>query len=104
MNKKRREEEEKLLAEMDEAMREIEAKKEEGSAGEKGKTVLYGQPETVHCRRCKTVMEKGVCPSCGLKIYMPTDEGKRKKIRKIATVICLAVFVVILVVVQVTKN
>ena len=70
------------------------------------KTYSYGgvQPETVHCRRCKTVMENGVCPTCGFKIYVPMDEQKRKKIKAVGTAIGFAVFIVLFVVMQFMKN
>ena len=70
------------------------------------KPYSYGgvQPETVHCRRCKTVMENGVCPTCGFKIYVPMDEQKRKKIKAVGTAIGFAVFIVLFVVMQFMKN
>ena len=73
MNRKeRRAEERRIIAEMDSAM---QAKKEEKpktvdfASGEQ--TKVYGKeaPEILHCRRCRSVMEKGVCPECGYKIF-----------------------------------
>ena len=50
-------------------------------------------PEKLHCPRCKTVMEKGVCPTCGHRIYVPMDRAKQNKIKLISTCVLMAVFV-----------
>lgn len=99
MSKQKREEEKKILAEMDEAMKE---KTEEAQEGGKKKYKHFGlfedkTPENLHCRRCKTLMENGVCPTCGFRSYVPMDEKKQKKIRFILTCVCLAAFVVLFV-------
>lgn len=63
----------------------------------------YGKdptPQALHCRRCKTLMENGVCPTCGYKTYVPMDERKRKKIRFIVAGVCVAVFVVMFLLIQ----
>ena len=52
-------------------------------------------PEKIHCKRCKTLMENGVCPTCGFRIYVPMEKGKRDKIRLVVTVVCMAVFLVL---------
>ena len=98
MSKQTREEERKILAQMDEAMRE---QKEE-----KSKTPIFGgsQPTEVHCRRCRTLMENGVCPTCGFKTYVPMSEEKRKKIKTVTTVIGFVVFVILFLVLQMTKK
>jgi predicted RNA-binding Zn-ribbon protein involved in translation (DUF1610 family) len=95
MSKQTREEEQK-------AKKEIK----EGEKEKKRGTSFYGstEPETMHCRRCRTLMENGVCPTCGFKTYVPMDEGKRKKIKMVGTAIGLAVFIVIFLVVQFTKG
>ena len=49
----------------------------------------------IYCRRCKAVMEKGVCPVCGYRIYMPMDDAKRQKIRIITASVCLIIFAII---------
>ncbi len=49
----------------------------------------------LHCKRCKSEMEGGVCPVCGYKIYTPMAEEKRRKIRAVLTVVCLGVFAVL---------
>ncbi len=112
--KQRREEERRLLAEFDEAVAEERAKREgQVSVEEKkaatpnekkkrGKENFYQSttPETLHCRRCKTLMENGVCPTCGYKTYVPMSEEKRKKARWIVTVACVVIFVILFAVVQ----
>lgn len=107
MNRKeRRAEERRIIAEMDSAM---QAKKEEKpktvdfASGEQ--TKVYGKeaPEILHCRRCRSVMEKGVCPECGYKIFVPMDESKRKKIRWISTAIGLVIFAIVFAVVKATQ-
>lgn len=61
-------------------------------------------PEQVHCKRCKTLMENGVCPACGFKIYMPMDGEKRDKIKLVTTIIGFAVFFVIFIILQFKKG
>ena len=110
MNKQKREEEKKILAEMDEAMKEqakaeVETPAQENAERPK-KYKHFGlfedkTPEKLHCRKCKTVMENGVCPVCGFRSYVPMDEKKQKKIRFVLTCVCLAVFVVLFVWLQV---
>lgn len=90
--KEKRSEEQRILAEMDEAMRETAesaSSRREASAPES-----YGKdaPEKLHCKRCKTLMENGVCPTCGFRVYVPMDEKKRKKIRWIVAGVCLVAF------------
>lgn len=94
MNKRqqKREEERKILAEMDEAM------KERAKNAETGTENPDKPPENtpvIHCKRCKTAMEKGVCPTCGFRIYVPMDDKIRKKIRWIVTGACLIAFVIV---------
>jgi rubrerythrin len=115
---KRREEEQKIIAEMEQALKEqgIETptqkreRKSEKTAQppkKKRRGMFGGQdditPQTVHCKRCKTLMENGVCPTCGYKIYMPMDEEKRKKIRTVVSVVCVAAFVVLFLILQLKK-
>ena len=87
---KQREEEQKILAQMDEAMRE----KGQKTQTEEEASAKASQPQTMHCYRCKSLMEDGVCPICGFKLYVPMSEEKRKKIKTITTVIGFAVFIV----------
>ena len=93
---KRKEEEQRILAEMEEAMQE-NAEKSEDVETEKPKKGLFSlledkTPETLHCRRCKIEMENGVCPSCGFRAYVPMDKDKQKKIRLILGGVCIAGF------------
>ena len=53
------------------------------------------EPEQIHCKRCKTLMEKGVCPNCGFTMYVPMDETKQRKIRLISGAILIVVFALI---------
>lgn len=61
-------------------------------------------PGQVHCKRCKTLMENGVCPACGFKIYMPMDSEKRDKIKLVTTIVGFAVFFVIFIILQFKKG
>ena len=94
----KREEEQKALAQMEEAMQE------EGEKKSRSSFYASTEPEKVHCRRCKTLMENGVCPTCGFKMYVPMSEEKRKKIKMVATAIGFAVFIAIFLIIQFTKN
>ena len=113
---KRREEEQKIIAEMESALKEqgletpIEQRQRKTtakSAKKKGRGIFNSHdditPQTVHCKRCKTLMEKGVCPTCGFTIYIPMDEEKRKKIRKIVSIVCVTAFVVVFLILQLKK-
>ena len=109
----KKEEEKRLVAEFEEALAqeraknsEGETKEEEGEAKKKRGASFYSsiEPETIHCRRCKTLMENGVCPTCGFKIYVPMSEEKRRKITMITTAVGFAVFIVIFVVMQFIKS
>ena len=90
MKNKKKLEEEKIIAEMEEAMKE---KEEQTTASEE---TAQEQTPQYHCRKCKTLMENGVCPTCGFRIYMGMDKDKQKKIRLITGIVCLAVLLVIL--------
>ncbi len=85
--KEKKEEERRILAELDEAV-------------EKEQAETQPQGEKLHCKRCKTLMENGVCPACGFKIYVGMSEEKRKKIRTAVTCVCLGVFLILLVILQ----
>ena len=61
-------------------------------------------PTVLHCRRCGTEMQNGVCPNCGFKIYMPMDKEKQQKIKLVATVVLMAIAVVLFVALQFKKN
>lgn len=93
----KKEEEKKIVEEMQKALDE-NAKTEERPAYDDGIT-----PTVLHCKRCKTVMEKGVCPTCGFRTYVPMDKKKRDKIKLIITCVCMAAFVVLFLIMQI-KN
>lgn len=92
--KQRKEEEKRIIQELESAMSDPPqlpaTQKSPKSYGE-------NMPEKLHCKRCRTLMEDGVCPLCGYRVYMPMDEKKRKKYRWILTGIFLAVFLVIVI-------
>lgn len=90
-------EEQRIIKEMEEAL--LEAKGE--SVGQtppenSGKKSVYAtEPKQIHCRRCKTLMENGVCPTCGYKIYMPMNDTKRNKIRLITAIVFIVIGVIV---------
>lgn len=105
MSKQKREEEKKVLAQMEEAMQEEKRKTAKAEAPKQPKP-SYGniQPEQMHCRRCQTLMKEGVCPTCGFKAYVPMSEEKRKKIKTITTIIGFVIFIIIFVALQFKKG
>ena len=111
MHKKRKEEEARIIAEMEAAMKENAEQKraqEEEKTAPKTKAKVFGvfedkTPETMHCHKCKTLMENGVCPNCGYKMYVPMDSEKQKKIRWIATGVCVVVFFLLLIVLEIVQ-
>ena len=92
MKKSRREEEARILAEMEEALQANRQTEEQPLDSTEAKTL-----ETLHCHKCGTVMENGKCPKCGHTVYVPMDAGMQKKIRWILTGVCLLILVVILI-------
>ena len=105
--KERKAEEKRIIAEFEAALEEERKGSEsEGLSqnpqpkAKKAKTSFYtsADPERVHCKRCKTLMEGGVCPVCRYKIYQPMSEEKRRKIKGIITLAALVVLAVFLVV------
>ncbi len=95
MSKQTRKERKKQEAEM---LAEFEKELQKGRETD-GQMRTVGQrataTETLHCKRCKSVMENGVCPLCGYKIYVPMTDEKRKKVRLIVTCVCLVAFVLL---------
>lgn len=83
---------------MQKALEENAAAKEE-PAFDDGVT-----PTVIHCKRCKTVMQKGVCPTCGFRMYVPMDKKKRDKIKLIATCVCMAAFVILFLIMQIRNG
>ena len=107
--RERRAQERQILAQMDEAMAgqpKQEKASKQSQKPPKKQTRKYddSMPQQVHCKRCRTLMENGVCPACGFKIYVPMDEEKRKKIKLITTVVAVAAFIVLFVVLQFKKG
>lgn len=114
--KERKEEERRILAEMEAAMQENATQNAENEGGVDGasntaekksqRTDRYDDtmPQSVHCRRCKTLMENGVCPSCGFRIYVPMEKEKRDKIRLIVAGVCMVAFVVLFIISQIQKG
>ena len=82
---------------MEDALREARGENVEETPPEaSGKKSVYAtEPDKIHCRRCKTLMENGVCPTCGYKIYMPMNDKKRNKIRLITAIVFVAIGVII---------
>ena len=100
--KEKRAEEQRVLAEMKAALDEADGiTTEEVQKPKRRKNDIT--PEIVHCRRCKTVMENGVCPSCGFRIYVPMDKEKQEKIKFTLTCILTAVFVAVFVITQILR-
>ncbi len=101
-----------MLAEFDAAVAEekakaqaeegLEAPVKEETEGKRSRESFYSstEPKQLHCKRCKTLMEKGVCPTCGYKVYQGMDEAQRKKIRGILTAVCLGIFLVLFVIIK----
>ena len=114
----KRAEESRMIAEMEEAMREKEGQasnsatqdvppsQTETSAATPTQTAPKRNKEKkgYHCPRCKTLLQgDGVCPTCGYKMYIPMDEKKRNKIKIILTAVLMAIFVVLFVILQFRK-
>lgn len=110
--KEKKAEEARILAEMKAALEEAERaeKEENGETAEeesacapKREQPAFQEP-IYHCRRCKTVMQKGVCPTCGFKMYVPMDEKKLGKIKLVLTAIGMAVFIALFIYIQIKKG
>ena len=106
-------EEARIIAEMEAAVREQreteqaeDREKQTPSTRKSNNSGLFLDvtPEQIHCRRCKTLMENGVCPTCGFKIYVPMQKEKRDKIRLITTTVAMVALVVLFVILQIVKN
>lgn len=114
--KQKKEEEARIIAEMEAALKEadiadglIDAEPTETPLQDETPERTKGYfdrttPDEIHCKRCKTLMKNGVCPTCGFKMYVPMDEKKRNKIRLIVAIVCIAAFLVLFVVGQATKG
>ena len=102
--RERRAEERQILAQMDEAMAGQPKQEKASQQPQKARKYDDSMPSQVHCKRCRTLMENGVCPACGFKIYVPMDEEKRKKIKLITTVVAVVVFIALFVALQFKKG
>lgn len=94
-------EERRIIAEMDAAMQE---QAEQASVEEQARAQDRASQTVMHCRRCKTEMNGGVCPTCGYKEYIPMSEEQRKKIKNVLTVVLLSVFLVLFIILQFLKS
>ena len=111
MSKKTREqkraEEKRIIAEMEEALQGKASLVEESAESNKTKqTNFYGEdlPEVLHCKRCKTKMEKGVCPVCGFKVYVPLRKEKRDKIRAVIATVSMVIFIILFLLSQIKNS
>jgi uncharacterized paraquat-inducible protein A len=86
MGNERKEKEQEILAQMNEALEEQKAEETQKEEGMK-----------IHCHKCGTLMENGKCPACGHTMYVPMDEKKQRTIRWIAGGILFAVLIIILI-------
>lgn len=116
--KTRKEEEKRIIAEMDEAMRAVrgEAQASEQNTIDTIDTTQNTTERTddrtaqkpsqkpsqkLYCRRCKSELgANGVCRVCGYRVYMPMDENKRKKIRLIVAGVCIVGFLILYLIVK----
>ena len=99
MSKKTKEKEAKIIAEMEEGLKEQGLSMPKYTGGDKKKRHQNGydetMPEKIHCSRCKSLMENGVCPSCGHTVYVPMDKKKRDRVRMIVAIVCIVGFLII---------
>ena len=102
----KREEEKRIIAEMEEALKSNTSVADGSAESNPTKqTNFYGEdiPEVLHCKRCKTKLEKGVCPVCGFKVYVPIRKEKRDKIRTVVAFVSMVVFVLLFLLLQFKK-
>lgn len=101
----KREEEARIIAEMDEALQQAKAENEktETPAKKQKRKPIEDEdmPSKLHCKRCKTLMENGVCPTCGFTVYIPMEKEKRNKIKLVVTAVAMAIFVIVFVITQI---
>ena len=110
----RKEEERRVIEQMKAALAEADAR-EQSEQSEQAQTPNQGEthtppaqpqkqsvfdvtPQVLHCKRCKTEMKNGKCPTCGFEMYVPMSKEKRDKIKLYATIVAMAIFVVIFII------
>ena len=108
--KEKKAEQARMLAEMKAALEEAE-RAEQGEKEEKEEksasaptTAPVPKETGYHCRKCRAVMQNGVCPTCGFKMYVPMDEKKLGKIKLVLTVVGMAIFLAIFLYIQIKKG
>ena len=106
----KKEEERRIIAEMEAAMREktdtADTQTTSSEQNESKNRDIYDStmPEQIHCRHCRTLMENGVCPACGFRIYVPMSKEKRDKIRLVVASVCMGIFIVLFILLQIQKG
>jgi rubrerythrin len=92
MKKTKKELEQEMIAQMEEALQEQKAAQEQAQAD--GEEPTKETPQ-FHCRKCKTLMENGKCPACGYTDYVPMDAKTQRKVRLILGGICVLAFIIL---------
>ena len=88
MKKTKKELEQEMIAQMEEALQE------QAQAETEGEEPKQETPQ-FHCRKCKTLMKDGKCPACGYTDYVPMDAKTQKRVRLILTGICVVAFIIL---------
>ena len=69
MKKTKKELEQEMIAQMEEALQEQKAAQVQAQAETEGEEPKQETPQ-FHCRKCKTLMKDGKCPACGYTDYV----------------------------------
>ena len=85
--REKKEEERRILAEMDAAMME--------QKGETPANETAGEGKYEYCPRCRSAVEKNRCPVCGYRIYKPMSDKTRRTVRIVLGVVLVALFAVL---------
>ena len=94
MKKTKKELEQEMIAQMEEALQEQKAAQAQAQAETEGEEPKQETPQ-FHCRKCKTLMKDGKCPACGYSDYVPMDAKTQKRVRLILTGICVVAFIIL---------
>ena len=105
----RKEEERQIIEQMKAALAEADAQEQAEQPSAQAETNTQPQkqsvfditPQVLHCKRCKTEMKNGKCPTCGFEMYVPMSKEKRDKIKLYATIVGMALFVVIFIITRI---